>query len=517
MESETHLENQTFNMGFPVFLLIVILSVLVMLPFMPPQPLLNRDSGSFLYMGQQVLHGKTPYLDFWDHKGPLIFYIEALGLGLANGNRFGVWLLECFSLSTAGVIGYLLIKKNFSAQVALWGVFALIYAFGAMIVGGNFTEEYSLPFNLLSILLFYQYLKSRWKMHLLFIGAILSFNLLLRPNNAALQVVILLVIFLTGLYSRKIAQTIGKLFWVFLGSLLVLVPVCFYLFTKGVLVDSIYAAFIFNLNYVGDPAFSKLSVLVFFILASGWPCWFAFVGYGMLLWDLKRRVFPMPVEVMLVVLIGFPLEMLLSTLGGRPYLHYALVFLPYIAILNAFLLHSFLLFAKTSSDRLKKFSLALVVIITLGASLWINMEFYKRLYQAGSNLSEQSVLVRYIRNHTNPTDTILVWTEEPSIYFLSEREAPTRFYAPSLFLIENFATQQNKDEFLSDLRRKRPVLLLDANNFVFPDLAPAASLNVLQYPQFLDGFIASLRQYMRENYQKVTTIEGWDVYSIKDN
>ena len=46
----------------------------------PLDHLPGTDNGVFLYGGQQLLAGKTPYLDFWDHKGPLIYFINAIGL-----------------------------------------------------------------------------------------------------------------------------------------------------------------------------------------------------------------------------------------------------------------------------------------------------------------------------------------------------------------------------------------------------------------------------------------------------
>jgi len=57
-----------------------------------------RDGGFFLYAGQQIVDGKLPYRDFWDSKGPGIFYINALGLFLGDGSRWGVWLVDMFDL-----------------------------------------------------------------------------------------------------------------------------------------------------------------------------------------------------------------------------------------------------------------------------------------------------------------------------------------------------------------------------------------------------------------------------------
>ncbi|MCC6581934.1 MAG: hypothetical protein IT440_16005, partial [Phycisphaeraceae bacterium] len=57
-----------------------------------------RDGGFFLYAGSQILDGKIPYQDFWDSKGPGIFYINALGLLLGGGSRWGVWFVEFICL-----------------------------------------------------------------------------------------------------------------------------------------------------------------------------------------------------------------------------------------------------------------------------------------------------------------------------------------------------------------------------------------------------------------------------------
>ncbi len=61
-----------------------------------------RDGGFFLYAGSQILSGKIPYVDFWDSKGPAIFYINALGLvprsGIALG-RVGRGVCFCFCMA----------------------------------------------------------------------------------------------------------------------------------------------------------------------------------------------------------------------------------------------------------------------------------------------------------------------------------------------------------------------------------------------------------------------------------
>ncbi len=72
---------------------LIYLALLALFVFFPNLPLNNmpeRDSGVFLYVDGQILDGRIPYRDVWDHKGPILYYLNALGLTVANGSMMGV-------------------------------------------------------------------------------------------------------------------------------------------------------------------------------------------------------------------------------------------------------------------------------------------------------------------------------------------------------------------------------------------------------------------------------------------
>ncbi len=52
------------------------------------------DSGNYLYVARQLLKGKLLYVDVWNHKTFAGYYLDAFGLLLSNGNRWGIWLIE---------------------------------------------------------------------------------------------------------------------------------------------------------------------------------------------------------------------------------------------------------------------------------------------------------------------------------------------------------------------------------------------------------------------------------------
>ena len=56
----------------------------------------NSDSAIFMLIGKGMAEGKLCYVDLFDHKGPILFFIQALGWKI--GGRTGIWLLECIAM-----------------------------------------------------------------------------------------------------------------------------------------------------------------------------------------------------------------------------------------------------------------------------------------------------------------------------------------------------------------------------------------------------------------------------------
>jgi 4-amino-4-deoxy-L-arabinose transferase-like glycosyltransferase len=84
------------------------------------------------------------YLDVWDHKPPVIFLINALGLLIGGGSRWGVWLVELGLLFLAALLGFKLIKRYLGALPAIFALFLWLLSLAFIINGGNLTTEYTL-------------------------------------------------------------------------------------------------------------------------------------------------------------------------------------------------------------------------------------------------------------------------------------------------------------------------------------------------------------------------------------
>ncbi len=117
-------DRQSIKNTLAKFLLLLLLVFFVLIVLARANPLSSipgRDGGFFLYAGSQILKGKLLYIDVWDSKGPGIFYVNALGLLLAKGSRWGGWFLEFLVAITSTLLGYKIAKTEWGHGAALLG------------------------------------------------------------------------------------------------------------------------------------------------------------------------------------------------------------------------------------------------------------------------------------------------------------------------------------------------------------------------------------------------------------
>lgn len=299
------------------------------------QPVPGRDSGAFLYAGFQLLDGQALYRDFWDHKGPLIAYLNALGLALGGGSLWGVWWLRGFFLTLAALIGYLGLRRAFGPLAALAASALWLGALPRFFEGGNLVEEYGLVFQFSAAFLggvgAHQG-RARWRSAAL--GVCLATCLLLRPNMAVFPAVAILV---GALWQRRIREASPVLSGAAVGGIGLLGFVLWELGRKGALQEAFDCVIGYNLVYSSGGLGAVPMVFERWLeLAgvAGWLIWASWLCAAVVL--LARRAKKQEVEVLLTLAVfAFPLEICATAVAGREYAHYFMTWLPAAAVLGA--------------------------------------------------------------------------------------------------------------------------------------------------------------------------------------
>src|SRR5688572_6718142 len=114
----------------------------------------SRDSGVFLYVGWRFLNGDIPYRDVWDHKPPLIYFVDALGIALTPDSLWGLWLFQFLFIFFTLFFVYKLLDREFGLYAALIGSIVLTSGLLTILEKGNVTEEYALIFQALCFWVF---------------------------------------------------------------------------------------------------------------------------------------------------------------------------------------------------------------------------------------------------------------------------------------------------------------------------------------------------------------------------
>ncbi len=105
---------------------------------------INIDSNFFLYEGYLLVQGKTPYIDFYDHKG--LYHVLVDALAVLMGGRYALFFLQVIYLAVTlyflvSTMELLSLPKG--ATLFALMVYALLLSFMS---GGNSEGEFLMPF-----------------------------------------------------------------------------------------------------------------------------------------------------------------------------------------------------------------------------------------------------------------------------------------------------------------------------------------------------------------------------------
>ena len=426
-----------------------------------------RDSGVFLYAGQRVLQGDIPYRDFWDHKGPLIYYIDALGLFIGGGSISGVWAIEFITLVLAGILGYSVMRTTLGKAPAwissvLW-MMSLAFVLGK----GNFTEEYALPLQFLILVLFQRAIRAPRSMGSLFgLGLAAGASFLLRPTAVAVTAAVACYLIVGALRERRLVEGLRRVAVIIVGASLIIGLAAAFLAWHSALDEAVDAVIRYNAIYASRALQERVDAVsdgLFLLSPSGigFPALAAFSVVALHLLIPRKEDAPPPLVV--VSALALPLEFLLTAIAGRSYDHYYMAWLPSMAVLSGYFLNRVLPQASedgTSSGRVR--TAWVVGILAACAVLPI-----RRLGPQVARVIEGSrdptpLMVGVVERWMEEDGYLLMWGAESSYNFIIGAPSPSRFvYLWPLYTC-GYTTTTMAEEFRDRVMSLRP-LIVDAS------------------------------------------------------
>ncbi len=523
------------------FILLLFAVLIVLGQANPYTTRLGRDSGMYAYVASHLLHGETPYVTAWEHKPPAIFFIDAIGLSLGGGTRWGLWVMEFVFLLGASIAGVAALRRSFGLFPALLGSIVWLTGLSLVLEGGNLTEEYALLFSFAALWLFTRIWRrpgSVWLQAILGLAFGLAF--LTRPNNAGVAAAIVLTE-LALCFLKPVARTqpateespaptlapaaawpqgpraaLRILIATGVGFVSPLAAAALYFVSRNAFQDFLDAAFIYNLSYGGQPA--PVQALLDGIRNLGFAAGIGLVGmwlaFDRLRLEIRQRTFH---PLILWLCLDFVLEILLSGLSGLNYPHYFISWLPWIAFASA-LLFSRVPAAFASWIERYQVPVVLGLVIAFAAASLSTLQGYARALtqiltdRTRAQLNEQ--VPSYVNEHTQPGQTVFVWGGDAAINFLSGRDSPTAHFQYGI-LVPSPITDRISARFYQDLNAHPPAMILDESDQALPPLSipdPVAwctSHNVYA-PPYLQQFF----DLVHTDYTYKTSVAGVGVYTL---
>lgn len=305
------------------------------------------DAAIFKQMGMAILQGKTIYLDYFDNKGCLLYFLHALCLWL--GGDFVILIFQTISLTVSLIFLDIIIslyKEGASRFFILMLSLVLLLCFYE---GGDLTEEWSLPFICYPL---YAFLKANKEdkplktKELYYVGLCFGVIAFLRINNAVPFCGFLVCLFVGYLLKMQWKLFIINVLAFFAGVLTIAVPCFLYFYLKAGAEGvcwMFYGTFLSGFEYLAISF--NVQVMVYL-------CYFLVVSLFLLVQIIslkKEKLILIPIIISYILfVIGF---------GTKCLEHYQIVMIPLYVLC--------ILTIDFSFNFYKKLALGLISIVLL--------------------------------------------------------------------------------------------------------------------------------------------------------
>jgi 4-amino-4-deoxy-L-arabinose transferase-like glycosyltransferase len=472
---------------------------------------IDADVGNTGYLAWRMAEGEILIDLEGPGKPPLYSMLYAMFIRLFGTSVLGLKIFGTFFVLMAVLAAYWLASQAYGKRVGLFAALLFgVFSSGPMVEGGtvNLETVLHLPYILAMGLFLKASMSGRLRWYFL-AGLCATLAALVKQVGGVLFFVFLC----DGIYERwKKEDSLSLREWLSRYSLLVggaLLPVIgviifyhFHGYTLSQLYDSMLGS---NLRYIqrGHELTSLLEIFSFRlkgILPENGLLWvgtiFAAASLGWRIWQGKGK----GSERILLLWAFWSFAVLWST--GTFFQHYFLQIVAPFSVLTAYEIVASWKWAKSLSPLYRfvaqggwtiLFVIMVIIFIQTDYKYFfsytpIEQTVLQYKFFPVSNVSNdilvghginnivQQQIAYYIRDQTDPTETIYVWGIAPQIYFLAQRKAATRYrnnFNMSVLVTDNplKALQAYAPTVMEDIRKSHPVYIVQIFRLEdFPEL-----------------------------------------------
>lgn len=411
-----------------VLFIIIIINIFLKMPFFDLP--INRDTGTFLFAGQEILRGRLPYIDFVDHKPPVSYFFAASLIYLFGDSIFIIRIFVLVTVILSALLVYKISKNLTNSNII--GVFSgLIYSlFISMPYSWSFdfmTTNLMELFGLFSIYIAVAY---KSKKGLFIAGVLIGISALSKQPGILCFFIVIFLIRIQTLQSKPSNTQANKMLYHVLyftaGLFTVIICLIIILFWYDLFWQFFY--WVISRNFIIPSMSSSSKIIMFqeYILKDNFLL-YTFAILGIILYCLtiiKNKTIKEGAASLFcmfwIVCFGF---FFILTRQLQPHYFYS-----FVAPLSVF---SAILFEKVYSNHKKTFyiffAIFLIVFLVNYENQITNFKNEVITDHVGMDYKTQLEIGSDIKGLTKNNETILVLFSSPEYYFLSDREASIKY------------------------------------------------------------------------------------------
>jgi hypothetical protein len=459
-----------------------------------------RDQGIFLYTADQILKGGMPYLDSWDHKGPMTYLINALWILIGGSVGRAAMAEAVFLAFSLFLFFFVVLKKETRWSSFLISLFGLTYFLSKFHESWGLTETITMPLIFFGGLVLLIYSKedifranSVDRLGPLLLGSIFCAIVLVRPSNG-----IGFLIFSVGVLLIVGKSRVQAIFRYGVGFFLLLAPVSLWIQINGA-APAFWEQFI-RYNYYYSKSGSFHERLESIKSANSFLLFVGFITLYFLLFSKQEK------KSRLLILLSFSsifIDVLMTSTSGRGYPHYFVV-----PVTTAFLTF-FVLMTLLPSRNIKYLHVVLpTIVLSITISQLIRVP-------VALNFNEYLKTAEYISQNTKSEDLIYFYGAETGLLALANRASAssiTYLYPLTSQFYPNASNTQN--QLLRDLTSNSPKMIITRSNLKC-ELDQIVCQETSRLYSENQAFL--VRQFIRENYILIREIDGFRIFSSRRN
>lgn len=415
------------------------------------------DSSVFVTIGKQMQNGAMPYRDTFDHKGPLLYLINYLGL-ILNETK-GIFVFEFFAIFATLIFMFKIARlkiKSYSHSIIITLVAFTPFIVLYIIDWGNLTEQYAMPFMAGSLYIFLKYfLKKQVSIFdIILTGLCFACVAMLRVNMASMWCIFCLAIIINNILNKKYSELVKNIISFTIGCSIIVIPITIWLIVGGAFNDFVDAYIKFNLTY-SNFSNNGVGLAISYFLNN------SIIFLSLLL----AIIFAFRIKcsesrwTTVTYLISYIAVIYTACMSGNIYPHYGMILTPMTVWPLAMLYNET---AKHERINPPSYILLSILLVSLSFSVWINVanKFFNSYRYRTADKEETttvSQICSYIDEHTIPSDHIIVYGNWNQIYLRCNRLPASKYsYQFPISYIRDSITQ----EFYEDISTTRPKAII---------------------------------------------------------